>query len=262
MGIGLLPSLPHEDYNASMPTPFTHLEMSLRLLADPVIPVSIRESLDAYRADFLLGGIIADARPESGKRADTHFYEYTQPMPDNPWREMFRQHPSLLSVQSDAHKVFLAAYVAHLAADEYWSRYLLHPHIAMAGWGDGLRDRFYMLHFLLIHMDERDEKRLPAFVPSNLRQSEPQTWLPFLGDNLIRNWRDYIAKQLETESDTLNVFGARIETSAEKMRQLMDDSDWMQKRLWQHVTPALLSETEANMYEFSRQQLLIYWDGF
>jgi hypothetical protein len=245
-----------------MPTPFTHLEMSLRLLADPLVPAGIRDALESYRPDFLLGAIIADARPESGKRADTHFYEYTKPMPDSAWREMFRQHPSIKAPQSDAHRAFLAAYVAHLSADEYWTTYLLQPHIAMAVWGDGLRDRFYMLHFILIHMDERDEKSLPSSVPSSLRQSEPQNWLPFLGDNLIRNWRDYIAKQLESESDTLNVFGARIETPAERMRQLIDDADWMQSRLWQHISPALLSETEAKMYEFSRQQLLNYWNEF
>jgi hypothetical protein len=245
-----------------MPTPFTHLEISLRLLNDPLVPQTMRDCLESYRPDFLLGGIIADARPESGKRADTHFYEYTKPMPDNPWREMFRQHPSLLKPESEAQKVFLTAYVAHLASDEYWSRYLLHPHIAAGNWGNDLRERFYMLHFLLIHMDERDEKRLPSYVPMALSQSEPQSWLPFLGDHLIRDWRDYIAKQLETGSETLLVFGGRIDTSSEKMRQLMDDAEFMQNHLWKHLSPALLSETEAKMYEFSRQQMLLYWDEF
>lgn len=257
-----MPPSSQEGYNASMPTPFTHLEISLRLLNDPVVPQTMRDCLESYRADFFLGGIIADARPESGKRADTHFYEYTKPMPDNPWREMFRQHPSLLEPQSEAQKVFLAAYVAHLAADEYWARNLLHTHILLGEWGSDLRERFYMLHFLLIHMDERDEKSLPPLVPTSLRQSEPQSWLPFLGDNLIRNWRDYIAKQLETESETLSVFGQRIETSPEKMRQLMDDTAFMQTKLWNHISPALLSETEGKLYDFSRQQLLTYWDEF
>jgi hypothetical protein len=245
-----------------MPTPFTHLDISLRLLNDPLVPEAIRVCIDSYQPDFFLGGIIADARPESGKRADTHFYEYTRPMPDNPWREMFRQHPSLLEPQSEAQKVFLAAYVAHLAADEYWSRYLLHPHIAAADWGKDLRERFFMLHFLLLHMDERDEKLLPLDMPSRLRQSEPHNWLPFLGDTLIRDWRDYIATQLETESDSLNVLGSRIDMSTEKLRQLLDDAAFMQTKLWNHVSPALLSETEAKMYEFSRQQMLIYWNEF
>jgi hypothetical protein len=245
-----------------MPTPFTHLAISLRLLNDPLVPQTMRDFFTLHCPDFLLGGIIADARPESGKRADTHFYEYTKPMPDNPWREMFRQHPSLLKPQSEAQRAFLAAYVAHLASDEYWSRKLLHPHIVMGSWGKDLHERFYMLHFLLIHMDERDEKSLPPHIPTRLRQSEPQAWLPFLGDNLICNWRDYISRQLETESETLSVFGERIATSPEKMRQLFDDKAFMQTKLWNHIDPTLLSETETMLYEFSRQQMLIYWEEF
>lgn len=245
-----------------MPTPFSHLKISERLLTDALVPQELRTFLGAYRADFLLGGIIADARPESGKRGDTHFYEYNKPMPDNPWREMFRQYPSLLKPQSEAHKAFLMAYVAHLASDEYWSRYMLHPHFALGEWGEGLRERFFMLHFLLIAMDERDEALLSADVATCIRASEPLAWLPFLKDETIRDWRDYIAMQLESESETLQVFGARIETSPEDIRALLGNTETMQKKLWQHITPSLLAEIEAALYDFSREQMLIYWESF
>lgn len=242
-----------------MPTPFTHLQITLRLMNDPLVPPHIREFAEHYRPDFLLGGVIADQRPEGGRRADTHFYEYTQEMPDHPWREMFRQHPSLKNPKSEAHKAFLSSYVAHLAADEYWSRFMLKPHFADSAWGGDLRGRFYLLHLLLISMDERDEKLLPDGIGAVMHGSMPEDWLPFLTDHEICAWRDFIAAQIdEHDSQTLVIFGGRINTSAEKVRELLDDGAYMQAQLWDNVSREILAEIEAKLYEFAREQLLIY----
>ena len=208
-----------KDYKDIMPTPFTHLQITQNLLHDPLVPEIIRDLSQQYYSDFLLGGIVADQRPEGGKRADTHFYEYTQPMPDNPWREMFRQNPSLMIPKSPAHKAFLSSYVAHLAADEYWSRYMLKPHFADADWGGDIRGRFYQLHLLLITMDERDEKTLPEDTGKHILGASPSGWLPFMSDAKICEWRDFIAHQLsEHDSQTLVIFGGRINTSAEFLK--------------------------------------------
>ncbi|MGJ3239457.1 MAG: hypothetical protein ACFE0Q_12175 [Anaerolineae bacterium] len=246
-----------------MPTPFTHLHISLRLLDDALMPSVIRAYLGAHRSDFLLGGVVADQRPESGARSDTHFYEYTRPMPDHPWREMLRQHPTLQEPASDAHHVFLSGYVAHLAADEYWSRHMLKPHFAEADWGTDIRGRFYLLHLLLITMDERDQSRLPEYIGQTMRESYPQNWLPFLSDEKICDWRDFIAYQLEEDdSQTLTIFGGRIDTKPEEVRALLDDSAYMQRELWDHVSQQLLSEIETKLYAFAREQLLVYLNEF
>lgn len=246
-----------------MPTPFTHLRIAHRLLEDPEIPDAIHKLLDKYRADFYLGGVVADARPKGSSRADTHFYHYTRPMPDNPWREMFRQHPVLSKAKSQAHQVFLLGYVEHLASDEYWSRNLLKPHIAEAEWGKDIYDRFKSLHLLLIYMDERDEKWMPASIPSILHTSTPNSWLPFMDDTTIIEWRDFIAEQLQTGiSQTLEILGSRVHIAPDELRRMLDDSTLMQRRLWDNLAPALLQEIEEQMYRFSRQQMLIYLDEF
>lgn len=246
-----------------MPTPFTHLQITQRLMHDPLVPVAIREFSQHYRPDFLLGGVVADQRPDGGKRADTHFYEYTQPMPDNPWREMFRQNPSLITPKSPEHKAFLTSYVAHLSADEYWSRYMLKPYFAEADWGNDVRERFYLLHLLLITMDERDEQLLPDSVSEDIRHSTPYNWLPFMSDSKICEWRDFIAQQLaEDDSQTLVIFGGRINTSPEKVRDLLDNEAYMQSKLWENVSHETLAELEAKLYAFAREQMLIYWDEF
>lgn len=246
-----------------MPTPFTHLEITLRLMSDPLVPESVRKFIERNHADFLLGGVIADQRPEGGKRVDTHFYEYTEPMPDNPWREMFRQHPSLKEPESEAHKAFLTAYVAHLSADEYWSRYMLRPHFANSDWGGDIRGRFYLLHMLLITMDERDQTSLPEGIGAVMKNSQPQNWLPFLTDALICDWRDFIAQQIdEDDSQTLVIFGGRIRTSPEKVRELLDDEDYMQSQLWANVSREILAEIESKLYAFAREQMLVYLREF
>jgi hypothetical protein len=246
-----------------MPTPFTHLRITHRLLNDPEIPDSAHKLLNLYSADFYLGGVVADARPEGSRRADTHFYDYTEPMPDKLWREMFRHHPSLRQTQTEAHQVFLMAYVAHLASDEYWSLHLLKPHIAEANWDKDVYERFKSLHLLLIHMDERDEKWLPAFIPSSLRRSSPKSWLPFINDTVICQWRDFIADQLATGvSQTLQIFGSRIHTPPKDIRAMLNNNAVMQQRLWNHLAPSLIAEIEEQMYQFSQQQMLIYLNEF
>lgn len=242
-----------------MPTPFTHLQITLRLMNDPLVPQAIRDFINQHRPAFLLGGVIADQRRVGGKRADTHFYEYTKPMPDNPWREMFRQYPSLEKPDSEAHKAFLTAYVAHLSADEYWTLHMLKPHFADSEWGEDVRGRFYLLHLLLITMDERDENLLPENIASVLESSIPDSWLPFLSDNLICEWRDFIARQIdEDDSQTLVIFGGRIQTEPEKVRELLNDADYMQSKLWDNVSREVLAEVEDKLYQFAREQMLIY----
>lgn len=242
-----------------MPTPFSHLQITLRLMNDPLVPEDVRQFINQHRSAFLLGGVVADQRPVGGKRADTHFYEYIKPMPDNPWREMFRQYPSLEAPVSEAHKAFLTAYVAHLSADEYWTRHMLKPHFADSDWGEDIRARFFQLHLLLITMDERDEQLLPKGIGAVMRDSLSDSWLPFLSDELIAEWRDFIAQQIdEDDSQTLVIFGGRIKTEPEKVRELLDDEGYMQSKLWANVSRKTLADVEDKLYQFAREQMLVY----
>ena len=242
-----------------MPTPFTHLKIAKLLQQDTQIPEQYRQLFSDQAPAYLCGSIVADARisPEAD-RSETHFYRYDRPMDDHPWRVMMQQNPVLMQPKNAGQRAFVAAYVAHLAADEYWSLNVLQPHFAAGEWGENIRDRFFVLHLLLTHMDERDLLLIPEMYPEQIQRVLPENWLPFMPDERICEWTAYVARQIPDDSETLIIFGGRIQTPPEQLRELMDDADYLQKRLWDNIPLAVLDELEAGMYAFAREQLLLY----
>lgn len=247
-----------------MPTPFTHLEIGCRLLRDEQMPASLRARLRCEEAAFLLGSVAADGRIDlGGARQDTHFYRYDQPLTEQPWRTMLAAHPALWRPRDGAHRAFIAAYVAHLAVDECWTRHMLWPHFARKEWrgGETRQQRFRALHYLLSWMDERDWRRLADDCAERLRQAEPAQWLPFFPDDGLRNWRDRIARQLPPAgcSETLAVFGARIGQEPAAMRAYLNDHARMEAGIWVNIPRAALAEIETSLLNESRAALLAYW---
>lgn len=244
-----------------MPTPFTHLAIAQRLLQDPALSSDVREALAKARDAFLLGNIAADARVGSGAaRADTHFYQYGEPIDAPPWRVMTGRFPRLMQPHDAAHRAFVAGYVAHLSVDEYWTRNLSGPYFALKEWADR-QERFYMLHILLITMDERDLASLEGWQAGALAAAEPLDWLPFASDADLRQWRDLIHTQIAPggHSETLHIFGQRINKSAAEMRAIVDDPAQVQARLWDYVPRADVARIEAEMFAYARAQMAVYW---
>jgi hypothetical protein len=244
-----------------MPTPFTHLEIAQRLLRDPKLPRRHRNDLLLEKGAFLLGNIAADARVDSGApRLSTHFYHYGTGISVHPWRAMIDQYPALMSPQSPAHRAFVAGYVAHLSVDEIWALQMVGPHIAMGDWGDNVNFRFFILHLLLITMDERDFAQLEPWQSAHLKQARPRQWTPFLSDHDLGHWQGVIAEQIKPggKSLTLPILGERIGRTPEELRQLLDSRQYMQDNVWEHTPPTFLAETEAEMVAHARQQLLVY----
>jgi hypothetical protein len=242
-----------------MPTPFTHLAYAHRLLADDTLLAPIASPLKAHLSAFLLGSVAADARVDAkDSRAATHFYTYTEPMRDNPWRVMLQQNPSLKQPPDADLRAFVAGYVFHLGMDEYWSAEMLSPHFAFGNWGESRSQRFFVLHLLLISMDERDLAYLPKNDSLQLQHAQPRHWLPFMNDKILRHWRDFIAEQIRGESQTLAIFGARINQKPEQLRPILDSPDEMHRLLYQHLTPEFLADFELKMYAFAKEQLLLY----
>ncbi|MFW5691485.1 MAG: hypothetical protein ACOCXZ_03185 [Chloroflexota bacterium] len=244
-----------------MPTPFTHLEIAQRFLRDEALPQPLRDTIARRSGAFLLGSIAADARVGSGaKREDTHFYAYGQPINGPVWEHMTDRYPHLLTPADHAHRAFMAGYVAHLSVDEYWTRNLTHPHFALRHWADQA-ERFYMLHILLIIMDQRDLDQLEGWQPDSLCAANPDGWLPFMTDSDLRNWQQLIYDQIRPggDSQTLEIFGGRISKSPEEMQAIIDNPLEIQARLWDHIPRAFVAEVEAGMYAYAREQMLIYW---
>lgn len=246
-----------------MPTPFTHLHIAQRLLNDPQLPENVRTLLSVECSAFLLGSIAADARVSSGvQRANTHFYRYDEPMRDHPWRVMLAEYPALEQVENPAQRAFVAGYVAHLAVDELWTEEMLRAHFIAREWGADSRFRFFMLHILLIYMDERDYAALEPWQAEALAAAKPEGWLPFMDDGDLRAWRSFIAEQVAGESQTLAVLGARVQRSPEEFRAVLDSPERMQADLWAHVSRDVVAQVEARMYAFARAQMTAYLARF
>lgn len=227
-------------------------------MMDEAVSNSARALLNAERPAFLLGSVAADAHPQGSKREDTHFYAYDKPMPESPWHVMLRRYPSLQPAHSLAHRAFMAGYVAHLAMDEIWTMHMLGPYFVQGDWATG-KFRFLMLHALLITMDERDLDSLEPWQYPALAAAQPDDWLPFIPDAALADWRDFIAAQIRPggESQTLQVFGARINKTPDELRQVLASPDQMHL-LWQNVTPQILADIEAQMYDHAREQMRLY----
>ncbi|NWG16820.1 MAG: hypothetical protein HXY41_09305 [Chloroflexi bacterium] len=242
-----------------MPTPFTHLAAAQLLLADDRVSSDIRALLEAERGPFLLGSVAADARPPGSRREDTHFYAYDKPMTEAPWRVMLNRFPALQGSDDAAQRAFVAGYVAHLSMDEIWTTHMLEPRFVRHDWGAARSIRFVLLHALLIHMDERDFARLEAWQHPALAAVRPNGWLPFIDDLTLYEWRDFIAAQIRPggHSETLAVFGPRINKTADELRALLDSPEQM-RPLWDNVPPEMLAEIEIRMYDYARDQMMAY----
>lgn len=244
-----------------MPTPFTHLAAAQRLLDEPALPAEHRDLFRRELGAFLLGSVAADARNESGTpRAATHFYDFAEQMTDAiPWLTMLGEHPDMWTPCDAAHEAFVAGYVAHLSMDEIWSRRMVGPYFVGGSWGDR-EHRWVMLHVILIHMDERDERSLEPWHGEAIATAAPREWTPFLTDTSLRNWRDMIAAQLLPggQSQTLAIFGPRAHRTPGQLRALLDDDDAMRESLWRHVPPAVHAQIESEMYHHAVRQTASY----
>jgi hypothetical protein len=243
-----------------MPTPFTHLLVAERLLSDPAVPADHRALLNAQRPAYLLGSVVADASVLAGLRRDeTHFYSYDKPMEDHPWRVMLARYPQLQHATAADHRAFLAGYVMHLSMDEIWSLHMTGPQFAEREWAPRAQ-RFVMLHVLLTHMDERDAALLDPAYTEDLHHAAPHNWLPFLSDDVLIQWDALIYGQLIPggKSETLEIYGARINKTPDEMRAILDSPEQMQADLWNHIPRVTIADAEALMYRHAREQMLTY----
>jgi len=249
----------HDEAHLFMPTPFTHLEIANRLLCDPLIPEAMCTAFRTYEPAFLLGIICADAKVPRKDREWTHFYVYTRPLDEHPWRLMMAKYPNLMHPLSPEHRVFVAAYVAHLATDEHWSRYMLKPHFGDSEWGNSIQWRFFVLNLLMITLDERDLRTLTREQAQIMKRCQPHQWLSFIPDEVLFDWRDFVGNQIPDASRTLHVLGERVNKTPEELRFLLDTPTKMHSYLWDYVPQSVLAQIEKDMYTFTREQLMVYW---
>lgn len=240
-----------------MPTPFTHLAYAGRLLADEALPLTLRALLNEQLPAFALGSIAADAHTATAlPRETTHFYRYDDHVVENLWRVMTRRYPELLANGDAARLAFVAGYVGHLTMDEIWLTQMLRPHFVEREWGSRLR-RFHLLHVMLIAMDENDCARIDPQLVTALSQAQPYSWLPFLPDEMLLEWRDTIYRQIAPggHSETLEIISERLGLSPAELRALIRDGS---AELWLNVPRETLEQVERSMYLAARTQVEAY----
>ncbi|MGH2538554.1 MAG: zinc dependent phospholipase C family protein [Candidatus Promineifilaceae bacterium] len=223
-----------------MPTPFMHLEIAERILADGALRPGVRRLLLAAYPAYYLGHVAPDYQTVSvASRETSHFY-LMPPRPENqPERDLLAAYPGLARAErlSREHAVFVAAYCTHLILDLRWYREVL---VALflepdqwASWGE----RFLSHNAMLTLLDRRAVESLPPQAAETLASAKPCGWLPFADDEELRAWRDLLASQLEPGLPvrTHEVYAGRMRMEPAEFVALLEDPAWLSEQLYDKV---------------------------
>jgi Zinc dependent phospholipase C len=263
-----------------MPTPIQHLVIADDVLADPALPSAARASLAEQRDAFLFGAIAPDVQSVSGQtREATHFFALPPPSPPEKrgaggdlWTDtrpahqvMFAWYPMLVRAAelSPARAAFVAGYISHLALDELWIANVFGPHFGLeAEWGT-FRERLLIHNVLRTWLDQRDQSRLNNGISESLTRVEPQGWLPFVGDEYLRVWRDLIAEELRPGATvrTVEVFAQRLHVPPAEFLRVLESPGEMQRQVFSHLPPRCVEKFYADAQEASVRSIMEYLGG-
>lgn len=222
-----------------MPTPIQHLALAEDILRGGDLPPTVSALLTVQRGPFLLGHTAPDVQTVSGQaREETHFYALPRTGARSAHEALFAAYPMLARVEtlSPAQAAFIAGYIAHLLVDELWLDMIFLPYFA--GQEESTRQERAFLHNVLrTWMDRQALQRLDSSVLTALRQAEPGGWLPFVGDEHLRAWRDWLIEQLGPgrKVQTAEVFAQRMGVSAMEMEALLGSPQQMRERVFSLV---------------------------
>ncbi len=168
---------------------------------------------------------------------------------------MLQRHPQLLQPRDEAQRVFLAGYVAHLAMDEIWTQNIMWP--LMQGIDDvnERRRRALAITLMMTRCDERDYRAIDAGSVSALGQAQPRAWLTFLSDADLVTMRDLILRQLQGQSQTLDILSRRWGLTPQDFRTILDDPAKFDAEVLCWIPERQLRQVERNMDFHMRAQL-------
>ncbi len=230
-----------------MPTPFNHLVLARQLLDAPGFSSAAQDALTAELPAFLFGNIAPDAQTVSGQpREATHFFPVPLGGAPPAHQVLFERHPELARVDrlSPARAAFLAGYLAHLELDQLWITDIFDPVFGPRQTWSTFRERLYLHNIFRAHWDAQDLRRLPPAIGSDLRAARPDDWLPFVGDDHLRRWRDLVADQLApgAAARTVEVFAERMGADPHAFAALVNSPAEMERRVFARVPSARLEQ--------------------
>jgi hypothetical protein len=218
-----------------MPTPIMHLVLAEEILHGDDLPPATARLLTRQRGPFLLGNTAPDVQTISGQRRDeTHFYTIPRTTDRPACETLFDTHPQLThaGLLPPAQAAFIAGYVAHLLLDELWLVDVFQRHF-LRDWGP-LHERLFLHNVLRTWMDARDQRQLNSSMDTALRKAEPRRWLPFVADEHLRAWRDWLVEQLVPGHtvQTAQVFARRMGVSVAEMEAVLMSPHQMEQRVF------------------------------
>lgn len=211
------------------------------------LPPAIRRLLTQQRGPFLLGHTAPDVQTISGQRRDeTHFYTIPRTSDVPAHEALFAAHPQLASEEllPPAQAAFVAGYIAHLLLDELWLEDIFLHYFWQNGspswiehWTKVLRERLFSHNVLRTWMDRQDQQRLNGSVSMALREAEPHGWLPFVGDEHLRTWRDWLVGQIGPGGSvqTAEVFAQRMGVPVAEVEAVLRSPQQMEERVFCHI---------------------------
>lgn len=250
-----------------MPTPATHLALGQQMLhsgqqmlhQDDLSPAA-RHLLDRWEGPFLLGHTAPDVKTISGqRREESHFYTIPRTSDYPAYRILFDMHPELARADllSPPRAAFVAGYIAHLLLDELWlddvfERYFLQD------WGP-LGERLFLHNVLRTWVDLRDQARLNGTAAQALQRAEPDDWLPFVDDEHVRRWRDWLVEQLTAghRMETARVLADRMGVPAAEVEAVVQSPEQMERRVFQHFPKSAMDTFCEKGYRQS--MMLVNW---
>lgn len=240
-----------------MPTPFYHLSLAEEIASQPALPEDLRQNFSNHWAAFLLGNTAPDVQTITHQdRRTTHFFDIPifkgEPQP---WERMFRRYPDLRPgrlLPADQ-QAFLLGYICHLKADVVWVQRIFFPIFGpFAGW-QTLKQRLYLHNVLRSYLDYDLLPTLPGDLGKVLGEAAPSNWLTFVEDDPLREWRDFVSRQLLPGASvhTVEVFAARQGIAPEEYYDLIQSEERLEAAIFQHLPRQLLVDYRQQVLEDS-----------
>jgi hypothetical protein len=246
-----------------VPTPFYHLHLAETLLRNRTLPRRIKNLLLSQKPAFLLGTIGPDVQVISGQtRIETHFYKL--PISNNqalPW-EWFQTQVIKFDILADLPpptQAFYAGYMCHLMADWFWTVQIFEPVFShQANW-QTLPRRLYLHNILRSYLDLQIISEMERNIRCDLHDARISGWLPFVRDQHLQTWRDFIVCQLqpETKIQTVEIFASRQNLDPAEFYRLLHSETALDAELFSifprreisHFWEQLLVKTNAFLQE-------------